>query len=137
MYKRIYQFLFFFKAQTAHGLHSPLVFDLYMKVINPNLWPYHSKKIYEEIQKFISSKLELKDFNLLIINNLNDLSSLEIKKKQVIFINDTYQNKEFKKGVDHIANNVLYNYVIHFFKGSILISSDLAPKQIFYLKHMQ
>ena len=29
MYQLIQKFLFFFKAQTAHGLHSPLVFELY------------------------------------------------------------------------------------------------------------
>lgn len=76
MYQLIQKFLFFFKAQTAHGLHSPLVFELYTKVINPNLWPFQKDQLIENLEKFILSKFELKEFKLLQINTLNELSIL-------------------------------------------------------------
>lgn len=137
MYQLIQKFLFFFKAQTAHGLHSPLVFELYTKVINPNLWPFQKDQLIENLEKFILSKFELKEFKLLQINTLNELSILIPRKNLVIYISEPYQNIQYKNAIDTFASNPHFNFVIHFFKGSILISSEIAPKQIFYLKHMQ
>jgi len=137
MYQLIQRIIFFLKAQTAHGLHSPLVFDLYTKVINPNLWPFQKDIFDVELEKFIESKFELKSFKLLKINNINELNDFNPAKNQVVLIHKPFRNMLFKEKVELVAQNELFNYIIHFFHGSIFISSELAPRQTFYLKHMQ
>jgi maltodextrin utilization protein YvdJ len=137
MYQFIQQILFFFRAQTAHGLHSPLVFELYTKVINPNLWPFKSDKFQQDLKKFQLSKFELKDKKLLIINNLEELINFNPEPNQLILITNPYRNLPFQSQVINLSKNNNYHFIVHFFKGTILISAPLAPRQEFYLKHMQ
>lgn len=129
--------LFNLRAQTAHGLHSPLVYDLYTQVINPNLGSFSTKKMLEKLQIYIKSKIEIKDFNLLIINTLDDFNNIEITINQLIYIDQPYRNLEFLKLTNQLAEEKQINYVIHFFFGTLLIASNLAPKQVFYLKEMK
>lgn len=131
------QLLFNIKAQTAHGLHSPLVYDLYMKVINPNLGSFSTEKILEELQNYIESKIELKGFKLLTINALEEFNNVNISQNQVIYIDQPYRNNECLQLTQKLAEEKQINYVIQFFFGTILIASNLAPKQVFYLKKMK
>ena len=42
---------FYFKSQTAHGLHSPSIYSLYVELLNPylNLFLILSEKLKKEL----------------------------------------------------------------------------------------
>lgn len=131
------QLLFKLKAQTAHGLHSPLVFDLYTKVINPNLVSFSKEKMLKELQNYSRTKIELENFKLLIINSIDEFKTIKVNQKQIIYIDQPYRTNEFLTMTKKLADEEQINYVIQFFFGTILIASNLAPKQVFYLKKMK
>lgn len=131
------QLLFNLKAQTAHGLHSPLVFDLYTKVINPNLVSFSKEKMLKELQNYSRTKIEIENFKLLIINSIDEFKTIKVNQKQIIYIDQPYRTNEFLTMTKKLADEEQINYVIQFFFGTILIASNLAPKQVFYLKKMK
>ncbi len=137
MYKLIQKLRFFCRAQTAHGLHSPLVYDLYSQVINPHLWNFNSISFEQDLINYISNKPELKDHKLMTICNLYEFKSFKPQSNQIVLILDSYKNKSYQEQVNDLAKDPSYTYIIHFFKGSIFIANHLAPRQEFYLKHMQ
>lgn len=137
MFYYLQKLLFNLKAQTAHGLHSPLVFDLYTKVINPNLGSFSKEKMLKELQIYCKNKIELENFKLLIINSSDDFNAIKVNQKQVIYIDQPYRTNEFLTFTKKLAEKQQINYVIQFFFGTILIASNLAPKQVFYLKKMK
>lgn len=137
MFYYLQKLLFNLKAQTAHGLHSPLVFDLYTKVINPNLGSFSKEKMLKELQIYCKNKIELENFKLLIINSSDDFNAIKVNQKQVIYIDQPYRTNEFLTLTKKLAEKQQINYVIQFFFGTILIASNLAPKQVFYLKKMK
>lgn len=134
MYKALQKLLFYVKAQTAHGLHSPLVFDLYGRVLNPNLQHFEEAKFLKELELYIKNKPELNTSKLLIINDLNELTSSDIQS--IVYISNPYQTKERLQKVKAILLDEKWNYLIDFFEGILLIPVPLAPRQSFYLKKM-
>ncbi len=137
MYRIIQKMIFFWKAQTAHGLHSPLVYDLYNKVINPSLWKFDQTLFIHNLNTYLSTKSELNGYNILIINTLEELNCFKNKSSQIVLILDPYRDSNFYNKVQRIEKNESFNFIIHFFEGSIYIPSKLAPRQIFYLNHMK
>jgi hypothetical protein len=69
MFKR---FAFNWKAQTAHGLHSPFVFDLYTQVIDP-IYQRKPKDIQEALMHGIGKHLKLATGKMHVV----DFSKLE------------------------------------------------------------
>jgi len=137
MFSSIQRIFFNLKAQTAHGLHSPLVYDLYNRVINPNLGNFSKEKFLKDLLNYMESKIELKDFKLLTINKLEDFELTKINLNQILYIDQPYQNKKYYILTKQLSEEEKINYVIEFYWGTILIASNLAPKQVFYLKQMK
>lgn len=137
MYRQLQKIKFLFKAQTAHGLHSPLVFDLYTQLLNPHLQQFKESEFLNDLELYFKGKEEVSSCNLLVINNLIKLTSSEIQKNTILYISNPFENEAKQRMVQEIAADLRWTYLIHFFEGTLLIDAALAPRQVFYLKAMK
>lgn len=137
MYRLIQKIKFNLRAQTAHGLHSPLVYDLYNQLLNPHLKNFEEEIFLKYLIDYIEKKDELKDSNFQIINDLNYTLSSNFKKNTILYISNPFEQETKQRMVQKIASDPRWTYLIHFFEGTILIEAPLAPRQVFYLKTMK
>ena len=136
MFKIFQKFLFYFKSQTAHGLHSPLVFDLYNQILNPNLNDFKEEKFLNDLKIYLQQKPEIKDNNILIINNLYNINSSNIEQNNIVYISNPYENKNTWAQTKRLISEPHWIYIIDFFEGILLITVPLKPRQFFYLRKM-
>jgi hypothetical protein len=131
---------FNWKAQTAHGLHSPFVFDLYTQVINP-IYQQNPANLTEAlihgIGKYLKlpvGKLHVIDFTKVQAVDINIIEDLMQDKEAVLIClnirktNETLQNWEF------VATNQQAIHSIELYEMGIISLKPIAPKQHFYLK---
>lgn len=117
---------FYFKAQTAHGLHSPSIYALYCELLNPFLLGQLTyEQLVEELQKRYS------DGSVIEMSSEFDPTQMELN--DVIVIQKPYTNKTFwnsLKAHNSVIQTVdLYDVALVFFK-------PICPKQNFYLRKM-
>jgi hypothetical protein len=117
---------FYFKAQTAHGLHSPSIYALYCELLNPFLLGQLTyEQLVEELQKRYS------DGSVIEMSSEFDPTQMELN--DVIVIQKPYTNKTFwnsLKAHNSVIQTVdLYDVGLVFFK-------PICPKQNFYLRKM-
>jgi hypothetical protein len=117
---------FYFKAQTAHGLHSPSIYALYCELLNPFLkGQFTYEQLIEELKKrYIDGS---------VIEKLSEFDPAQMAINDVILIQKPYTNETFwnsLKAHDSVIQTVdLYDVGLVFFK-------PICPKQNFYLRKM-
>jgi hypothetical protein len=117
---------FYFKAQTAHGLHSPSIYALYCELLNP----------------FLNGQLTYKDLIEKLKGRYPDCAVLEIPENfdptqttesTILIIQKPYDNKplwySLKLHPKVIQTVDLFDIGLVFFK-------PICPKQNFYLRKM-
>jgi hypothetical protein len=141
---------YFFTAQTAHGLHSPFVFQLYSEVLNPHLQKgYNFDELIIDLEKYFqlstvffsnqneeySNKLILVDKNNLeqFFTTLNE--NLIQFPGSIILIKQPHIDSE--KYWKEIIRNPKINFSIDIFDLGILTIDKIAPKQDFKLKMLR
>jgi len=149
MFYFIKKILFHFKSQTSHGLHSPLVFDLYNQVLNPVLnnnidlnkliqglekyFDVHSIYFYPEIEFALQRLLLIvEEENILLFKN-ELFKKTEKFQNCIIIIQQPHKNME--DSWNEIKAFPKVTFTIDLFEFSILIFETIAPKQDFKLRN--
>jgi hypothetical protein len=117
---------FYFKAQTAHGLHSPSIYALYCELLNPFLnGQLTYEQLVEELQKRYSDGS--------VIEKSSEFDPAQMALNDVILIQKPYRNETFwnylKSHTSVVQTVDLYDVGLVFFK-------PICPKQNFYLRKM-
>jgi hypothetical protein len=117
---------FYFKAQTAHGLHSPSIYALYCELFNPFLHGYFTyEQLIEELLKRYSDGK--------VIEMPSEFDPAQMAINDVILIQKPYRDETFwnslKSHPSVIQTVDLYVVGLVFFK-------PICPKQNFYLRKM-
>jgi hypothetical protein len=134
------RFTYNWKAQTAHGLHSPFVFDLYTQVIDPI---YQQKPI--DIQealihgigkylKLAAGKMHIIDFSMLEEADLPKINELMKNQEHLLMCINIRVSEESIQNWTYFAGNPLAIHSIELFEMGIISLKPIAPKQHFYLK---
>lgn len=131
---------FNWKAQTAHGLHSPFVFALYTEVIDP-IYQKSPQDIESALIHGIGSYLKLAEGQLHVID-LNQVNESMLPTMEALFQDSanliiclhphagTHSNEFWKK----LNQNPAVIHSIELFEMGILSLRPTAPKQHFWLK---
>lgn len=137
MFKR---FAFNWKAQTAHGLHSPFVFDLYTQVIDP-IYKQNSKDFQETIihgvgkhLKLAAGKIQVIDFSTLKNTELPTIEKLMSQTDHILICLNIRHSDESLENWGIFAAKTQAIHSIELFEMGIISLNPIAPKQHFYLK---
>ncbi|MFM7020500.1 MAG: hypothetical protein ACKOXC_06845 [Aquirufa sp.] len=137
MFKR---FAFNWTAQTAHGLHSPFVFDLYTQVIDP-IYQSAPQHITEALihgigqhLKLAAGKLHVIDMDQVQINQLNLIDELMQDTSNLIICMNIRQSDETLQNWQYIAAKEQAIHSIELYELGIISLNPIAPKQFFRLK---
>jgi len=137
MFKRL---RFNWKAQTAHGLHSPFVYDLYVKVIDP-IYQQSNINLVDKLIHGIGSYLKLAEGQLHVID-LNRIQEIELEAIESLFKNtehiiiciSPHANEQTYLKWQKIYQNKSVIHSIELFELGIISLKTTAPKQHFWLK---
>jgi len=117
---------FYFKAQTAHGLHSPSIYSLYCELLNPFL---NGVLTYEQLVK----ELHYRYSGGSVKEMTSEFDPAQISQNTIIIIPKPNRNESFwnslKSHPSVIQTVDLYDVGLVFFK-------PICPKQNFYLRKM-
>ena len=117
---------FYFKAQTAHGLHSPSIYALYCELLNPYL---KGQLTYTQLKEGLQNRSS----DGTVIEMTSEFDPAQIAINDVILILKPYKNETFwnslKSHPSVIQTVDLYDMGLVFFK-------PICPKQNFYLRKM-
>lgn len=137
MFKRL---RFNWKAQTAHGLHSPFVYDLYVSVINP-IYQQSRVNLVEKLIHGIGSYLKLAKGKLHVIDlsriqesELEAIESLFENMDNIIICLNPHANAQTYLKWQRLYQNKSVIHSIELFEMGIISLNPTAPKQHFWLK---
>jgi hypothetical protein len=137
MFKR---FAFNWTAQTAHGLHSPFVFDLYTQVIDP-IYQSAPQNITEALihgigqhLKLAAGKLHVIDMALVQTDQLNLIDELMQDPSHLLICVNIRQSDETLQNWQFIAAKEQAIHSIELYELGIISLNPIAPKQYFRLK---
>ncbi|MEY4987866.1 MAG: hypothetical protein RL567_1645 [Bacteroidota bacterium] len=137
MFKR---FAFNWKAQTAHGLHSPFVFELYTQVIDP-IYQQNPENIQEAMihgigkyLKLAAGKIQVVDFSKLRETDLEALNTLLDDPTNLLVCLNIRDSDESIQNWSFISAKPQSIHSIELFEMGIISLNPIAPKQHFYLK---
>ena len=117
---------FYFKSQTAHGLHSPSIYALYCELLNPYL-----KGILSYTQLKEALRLRYSDCNLIEIETNIDLAKTD--QNTIILFKKPHEKEEIWNSL-HSHPAVIQT--VDLFELGILFFKPICPKQHFYLRKM-
>ena len=134
------RFAFNWKAQTAHGLHSPFVFDLYTQVIDP-VYQQNLSDIQEAMIHGIGKHLKLGAGKIQVINfkklrdqDITSVEALMQEKENLLFCVNIRDSEETLQKWSYIAAKPQAIHSIELYEMGIISLNPTAPKQHFYLK---
>jgi hypothetical protein len=117
---------FYFKAQTAHGLHSPSIYALYCELLNPFLHgQFTYEKLVEELQKRYSDGS--------VIEKSSEFDIAQIAINDVILIQKPYKNETFWNSLKAHPSVI---QTVDLFDVGLVFFKPICPKQNFYLRKM-
>ncbi len=117
---------FYFKAQTAHGLHSPSIYSLYCELLNPflnNQLTYN--QLVEELKKRYSEGK--------IIEMSSEFDPAKMALNDVILIQQPYKNETFW---NYLKNHPSVIQTVDLFDVGLVFFRPICPKQNFCLRKM-
>jgi hypothetical protein len=131
---------FNWKAQTAHGLHSPFVFDLYTHVIDP-IYKQNPSNFSEALihgigkhLKLPAGKMHVIDFSKVQVLELNQIEDLMQDQEAILICLNIRKNKGTLLNWKSVAANQLAIHTVELFELGIISLRPIAPKQHFLLK---
>lgn len=117
---------FYFKAQTAHGLHSPSIYSLYCEVLNPYLKGQLSNY---QLKEALANRYS--DCTIMEIQSYIDLAKIP-QNTILLFENPHSQEKIWNE----IHSNESVIQTVDLFDLGLLFFKPICPKQHFYLRKM-
>jgi hypothetical protein len=131
---------FNWKAQTAHGLHSPFVFDLYTQVIDP-IYKQNPSNLSEALihgigkhLKLPAGKMHVIDFTKVQANDLKRIEDLMQDQEAILICLNIRKTDETIFNWGFVASNPQAIHSIELFELGIISLKQIAPKQHFLLK---
>lgn len=131
---------FNWKAQTAHGLHSPYVYKLYTEVIDV-IYQQSPKNLQDALIHGIGSYLKLKDGQLHVIDltRIKEADIIEIEAlfrlpEHVIICLNPHSSNNTLVLWQRLYQNLNVVHSIELYEMGILSLRQIAPKQHFRLK---
>jgi hypothetical protein len=117
---------FYFKAQTAHGLHSPSIYALYCELLNPFLnGQLTYEQLVEELQKRYSDGS--------VIEKSSEFDPALMALNDVILIQKPYRNEFFW---DYLKSHTSVVQTVDLYEIGLVFFKPICPKQNFYLRKM-
>jgi hypothetical protein len=117
---------FYFKAQTAHGLHSPSIYALYCELLNPFLHgQFTYEQFVEELQKRYSDGS--------VIEKSTKFDPAQMAINDVILIQKPYRNETFWNSLKSHPSVI---QTVDLFDMGLVFFKPICPKQNFYLRKM-
>ena len=117
---------FYFKAQTAHGLHSPSIYALYCELLNPFL---NNKLTYEQLVK----ELQKRYSDGSVIEKSSEFDPAQISQNTIILIQKPYKNEAFWNS---LKSHPAVIQTVDLFDLGLVFFKPICPKQNFYLRKM-
>lgn len=117
---------FYFKAQTAHGLHSPSIYSLYCELLNPYL---KGQINYSQLKEALANRYS--DCSIMEIQSYVDIA--KIPQNTVILFEKPHCKEEIWKEL-HCHPEVIQT--VDLFDLGLLFFKPICPKQHFYLRKM-
>ena len=117
---------FYFKSQTAHGLHSPSIYALYCELLNPflnNQFTY--EQLVEELQKRYSDGS--------VIERSSEFDPAKMELNDIILIQKPYKNETFWNS---LKSHPAVIQTVDLFDMGLVFFKPICPKQNFYLRKM-
>ncbi|MFD3407879.1 hypothetical protein SKC37_04370 [Aquirufa sp. HETE-83D] len=117
---------FYFKAQTAHGLHSPSIYTLYCEVLNPYL---KGQLTYPQLIEGLRHHYS----DCAIIEMEQTMDPAQISQNTVIVVKNPHAIEEnWYAMYSHEA----VIQTVDLFDLGLLFFKPICPKQHFYLRKM-
>ncbi len=122
--------IFNWKAQNAHGLHSPLIFTLYTEVINPC---YQEKddfgiRLYQELSNFFQT------YKLSTVEVIKIEDSIDLANSSALFVVPNIRSQAGQKAWKEVIKAPQVIFSVELYELGLLFMFPKAPKQHFILK---
>ena len=117
---------FYFKAQTAHGLHSPSIYALYCELLNPYL---KGQLTYTQLKE----ELQNRSSDATVIEMTSEFDPTKISQNTIILIQKPYKNEAFW---NFLQSHPAVIQTVDLFDLGLVFFKPICPKQHFYLRKM-
>jgi hypothetical protein len=117
---------FYFKAQTAHGLHSPSIYSLYCDLLNPYL---NGQLSYSQLKEALAHRYS--DCTIMEIQSYIDLT--KIPQNTILLLEKPHSQENIW---DELNSHQAVIQTVDLFDLGLLFLKPICPKQHFYLRKM-
>ena len=117
---------FYFKAQTAHGLHSPSIYSLYCELLNPYL---KGQLSYSQLKEALAHRYS--DCTIMEIQSYIDLA--KIPQNTILLLEKPHSQEVIW---NELNSNIVVIQTVDLFDLGLLFLKPICPKQHFYLRKM-
>ncbi len=117
---------FYFKAQTAHGLHSPSIYSLYCELLNPFLKEQIS---YSKLKEALVHRYP--DCSIMEIQSYIDIA--KIPQNTILLFEKPHNQEEIW---NELHSHPAVIQTVDLFDLGLLFLKPICPKQHFYLRKM-
>lgn len=117
---------FYFKAQTAHGLHSPSIYALYMEILNPYL---HGQLSYPALIEALHVRYSASK----IVEIQDEIDLAKVEEDTILLQKEPYKNEA---SWNSLKANPRVIQTVDLFDLGIVFFKPICPKQNFYLRKM-
>jgi hypothetical protein len=115
---------FFFKAQTAHGLHSPSIYALYVELLNPYL---KGELSYLELNEALSFRYPAYS----IYEVQENFNPAKIDENTLLLLRNPHEKEDFWNALKSHPKVI---QTVDLFKLGLVFFKPICPKQNFYLR---
>jgi hypothetical protein len=122
--------IFNWKAQNAHGLHSPLIYQLYTEVINPTYRKKgdFSSLLQQELTNFFNS-YPLRNVRVIRVEGEIDLTN-----QSALYLVPNIRSRSRQQDWQDLIKSPRIIFSVELFELGLLFMFPKAPKQDFILK---
>lgn len=131
---------FNWKAQTAHGLHSPYVYDLYTQVIDP-IYQQNPSNLTDALihgigkhLKLPAGKLQIIDFDKVQEVDLTLIEDFMTDQEAILICLNIHNSAENLQNWTLISQKEQAILSIELYEMGIISLNPIAPNQYFRLK---
>ena len=122
--------LFNWKAQNAHGLHSPLIYQLYTEVINPT---YQKKGDFQEtLYKSLHDFFET--YPLANVQVIRVEGEIDLTNNSALYLIPNIRSHSGQQAWKKLIKSPTIIFSVELYELGLLFMFPKAPKQDFILK---